>query len=538
MAAMLAHAQILEGSDVPAKVVVVQRPSPNSGWKVDAINEGRSPIGGVEPDLDRLVKEAVAKGLLSASHDADVTRDADVILVCVQTDKKGFGPDYGPMFEALAGVANALRHKPQGNVPVIIFESTLAPSSMATLVRDHFARYGLVDGRDILLGNSPNRVMPGRLVERVAASDKIVAGLHPATPKLIQRLYKWIVTGGTLHATNSLTAEVVKTLENAYRDVRIAYSAETVRYCDDHDFDYYQLREAVNQRLAQTDDATLDPNAVPSGGLLIPMVGVGGHCLPKDGVLLWWRKIESGADVTHSLILEARKINDASPAETLRLAERAFGPLRGRSVALMGAAYRFNSEDTRNSPTFPLGHLLLAQGCRVTIHDPHVKPRDQNVVGNNLADHFTNDMAKALDGADVVFFCTAHREYIAVAQELLAPNGRVQVVDGCNLVPRHDGDRYCGIGRGSQTPPKALVDAVHAGFRAMERGVANEVSSLVDFLNESYSDSAFTRIDFREVQRIAGTCVTGCEIVDAGPVSPPVAFNGFRSRLVELAGSD
>ncbi len=113
-----------------------------------------------------------------------------------------------------------------------------------------------------------------------------------------------------------MTAEIVKTLENAYRDVRIAFAAEIVRYCDEHDIDFYAVRDAVNKRLAQTDRASNDATAVPSGGVLVPTVGVGGHCLPKDGILLWWRKIESGADTSQALILESRKINDASPAET------------------------------------------------------------------------------------------------------------------------------------------------------------------------------------------------------------------------------
>ena len=215
MAALLAHARILEGSSQPAKVVVIQRASPTSGWKVEAINAGRSPIGGVEPDLDRIVAETAAAGLLSATHDINAARDADVILICVQTDKKGIEPDYDPLFEALNPLAEALKARPAGNIPLIIFESTLAPSSMATLIRDHFAGFGLVEGRDILLGNSPNRVMPGRLVERVASSDKIVAGLRAVTPMLIERLYRRIVTQGRLYPTNRLTAEIVKTLENA-----------------------------------------------------------------------------------------------------------------------------------------------------------------------------------------------------------------------------------------------------------------------------------------------------------------------------------
>jgi UDP-N-acetyl-D-mannosaminuronic acid dehydrogenase len=172
MAAMLAHARIREGSTEPARVLVVQRNSPTSGWKVDAINQGRSPIGGVEPDLDRIVKESVEAGLLTAAHDYDALSDADLILISVQTDKKGNEPDYGPLFEALTGIAQALGRKPAGNIPLIVFESTLAPSSMATVIKDHFARHGLIEGRDILLGNSPNRVMPGRLVERVADSTR------------------------------------------------------------------------------------------------------------------------------------------------------------------------------------------------------------------------------------------------------------------------------------------------------------------------------------------------------------------------------
>ncbi len=264
-------------------------------------------------------------------------------------------------------------------MPVIVFESTLAPSSMATVITDHFAKHGLIEGKDILLGNSPNRVMPGRLVERVAASDKIIAGLHPETPGLIRRLYSKIVTQGELHATNSMTAEVVKTLENAYRDVRIAYAAEVVRYCDAQDIDFFALRDAVNTKAKQEDTASSDPQAVPSGGLLVPMLGVGGHCLPKDGVLLWWRALEAGEDNSRSLILESRRINDQSPAETLRLAERAFGSLKGKRVALLGAAYRGNSEDTRNSPTLYFAKVLRAHGVQVQIHDPYVYATDANL---------------------------------------------------------------------------------------------------------------------------------------------------------------
>ena len=540
MAAMLAHARVREGSDAPAVVTVIQRNSPTSGWKVDAINAGRSPIGGVEPDLDRVVAEAVAAGLLSATYDYGAARDADVVLVCTQTDKRGLAPDYGPLFEALDGIAAALRDRPAGNVPLVVFESTLAPSSMTTLVRDLFARHGLVEGRDVLLGNSPNRVMPGRLVERVSTSDKLAAGLHPDTPGLIARLYANIVTKAVIHTTNSMTAEVVKTLENAYRDVRIAFAAEVARWCDARGVDFYALRARVNGAIAQADAADTDANAVPSGGVLVPTVGVGGHCLPKDGILLWWRALEADRSTRSSLILAARRINDASPAETLRMAEAAFGSLAGRAVTLLGAAYRFNSEDTRNSPTLALGLLLRAAGAKVTLHDPHVYPSDQNLARTGLTDAFTRDLDAAVGDADVIVLCTAHREYLDGRAAILAAAPRaVGVVDGCNAWRAVDmaGGRvgYVGIGRGAEAPSDALVDDVVASFRAVETGVANEVDALLRFLNERYAGDDFNAVRFSEVQRIARTCVTGCAVVDAGPVAALASKSGFASELAALA---
>src|SRR5665647_2919806 len=100
MAAMLANAKIKIGTNEPAKVIIVQRDSINSGWKVAAINSGKSVIGGIEPELDEITHEAVTAGILSASSDFSVLSDADVILVSIQTDKNedGFEPDYGPMF--------------------------------------------------------------------------------------------------------------------------------------------------------------------------------------------------------------------------------------------------------------------------------------------------------------------------------------------------------------------------------------------------------------------------------------------------------
>ena len=540
MAAMLANAKIKIGTDQPAKVVVVQRASVNSGWKVDSINSGKSVIGGIEPELDDITRAAVQAGTLSASSDFSVLSDADVILVSIQTDKKdGFEPDYGPMFGGLIKLAEALQKKPAGKVPLVIFESTLAPTTMDTLFREHFKKYGLEEGKDILLGNSPNRVMPGRLVERIRESDKLAGGLHPETPKLIAKLYNHIVTNGEVFQTNSLTAEIVKTLENAYRDVRIAFSTEIVRYCDANNINFYTVRDKVNALLAQSDNATTDPNEVPSGGLLIPMLGVGGHCLPKDGILLWWRNMQKGNDTTPSLILASRLINDDSPAYTFKQAEKTFGDLSKKKIALLGVAYRFNSEDTRNSPTLALANYLRDNNIAYIMHDPYVKEDDQNLLKYNQQDNCTNDINKALDGADFIIMGTAHKEYIDNFETIVLHKNIIGVMDACNIYnsKQFEGKeiKYAGIGRGTSEPESSFIDFVYQSFRTMEKGLGHELLGLINFYNTNYAYDEYNKVKFSEVQRLAKTCSTGCEIADHNPIKGVPEYKGFSSILAQKA---
>ncbi len=541
MAALIAAAKPRIGQTDPARVLVVQRESPTSGWKVDAINEGRSVIGGVEPGLDDVVRKAVAEGVLAATHDIAETADADIVLVCIQTDKQGTGPDYGPLFQGLDGLARALQGRPAGNLPLVIIDSTLAPSSMATVVRERFAACGLAEGRDVLLANSPNRVMPGRLVQRIRESDKLVAGLHPATPELVAQLYAHIVVKGRLLTTNSLTAEIVKTFENAYRDVRIAFAAELVRHCDAADIDFFALRDAVNRELEQADSASDDAAVVPTGGVLVPTIGVGGHCLPKDGVLLWWRFRDLGGDTDASLILAAREINDESPAVTAdRLAE-IYGAVACGKVALLGVAYRGDSEDTRNSPTLALAAVLRERGARVVLHDPYVRPADQNLVRSGFQENFTDDLTATLLDAELVVFCTPHQVYGRDIGAIGAAAAQaVGFFDGCNQVPpdrRHELNLpYAGLGRGCKKPATELVNEVANAFRRLEIGVANEMLYLTEALNTAYAEGEFNRVDFEKMRALAATCTTGCVLVDPASTAPRRPEHPqFDSHLVQRA---
>jgi hypothetical protein len=208
----------------------------------------------------------------------------------------------------------------------------------------------------------------------------------------------------------------------------------------------------------------------------------------------------------------------------------------------MGAAYRFNSEDTRNSPSLVLARLLLERDIKVTVHDPYVRPDDQNLARLRLESSFTRDVDRALEAASLAFFCTAHQVYADQRDRLLgaAPQLRA-VVDGCNLFRRQDflgsGIRYVGIGRGRRPAPPGFTDFVLEGFQAVEHGLANELRGLIEFLNDRYADGAFNRVDFEEVRRIAGTCVTGCRIAEPREVLRAPSWEGFSPRLAARAVS-
>jgi len=536
MAALLATANLWAPDGAMTRVTIVQRPSPTSGWKVGAINAGRSPIGALEPAIDELVAQGAGSGRLRATTQFGDIRDADVVLVCVQTERDGPGPDYTDLREALHGVAAALASRASASVPLVVIESTLAPTTLQTVVRPLFEEHGLHEGRDVLLAHSPSRLSRGGVVERIASTDKVIGTLSPETGARVAAVYERIVTRGTLHCTNATTAEVVKTLENATRDVRLAYAAEVGRYCDARDIDFFDVRRRVNARLA----AESGTSAAPCGGLLVPTVGVGGHSLPKDGPFLWWRALEEGTVPAHSLILEARRINDESPAEVLALVERFSGSVAGRSIALLGVAYRANSDDARNSPTLALARLLVARGARASLHDPHVSAVDQNLLRSGLAGSFHRDLADALATAEVVVVCVAHEQYLHGAKRWLPHAQRLRsVIDACNAYRAVEiaspAIRYAGIGRGIRRPTGALIDAVAAGLKAVMRGVGQEAAMLVQALNDRFARDEFGRVQMHEVRRLAACCVSRCNVAADEPVGEMPRVDDFRSRLVACA---
>lgn len=435
-------------ADVPGfRVTGVQRRSPRSGWKIDGLNAGRNPFEGDEPGLAELIhRVAVEKQSFRVQEDICACRDADVILIDVQTPVDG---NKVPQYESLREVsAGAGRHMKPG--ALVVIESTVGPGTTQHVVRPILEREsGLKAGQDFSLAFSYERVMPGKLLEYLIHFPRVVGGIDERSTRRAVELYRHIVQN-EITPTDCLTAEVAKTVENTYRDVNIAFANEMALVCESLGVDVFEVRDLVNAR--------------PDRHMHLPGAGVGGHCLPKDPWLLNQGVTAYGYKPVKSDLLEvARRINDSMPLHMAELVKdalaRAGTPLVGSRVAVLGIAYLENSDDTRNTPAVPLIKALRDLGVQVTGHDPFVRRADFKALdfGRHLnADiAFTQDLSQALRGSDCAVIVTKHRDYLDAGLFRAAQGMRMPVlVDGRGCIDEtacaDAGIAYRGVGKRGQ----------------------------------------------------------------------------------------
>ncbi|MBN1888390.1 MAG: nucleotide sugar dehydrogenase, partial [Thermoflexales bacterium] len=407
-------------ADVPGHTVTgVQRRSERSGWKIDCLNSGKSPFEGDEPGVAELIARVVAAGTFRATDDISVCKQANTILIDVQTPTDD---DHVPHYESLREVSASVGKYMQPDV-LIVIESTVAPGTTEHIVQPILEREsGLKAGRDFYLAFSYERVMPGKLLEYIINFPRVVGGIDEESTRRAVELYKTIVRR-EISATSALTAEMSKVVENAYRDVNIAFANEVALLCESMGVDVFEMRELINARHDRH--------------MHLPGAGVGGHCLPKDSWLLQYGVRTYGLNPPEMrLIPLARQINDGMPAHMLRLIEQGLQEkdvkLDGARVAVLGVSYLEDADDTRNTPAAALAHLLLACGAQVVAHDPYVRLPDwQRVLGDGHDVPLTSNLDEALAGADCVAIVTRHRQYFGLDPEQLRSSMRTPlVVDG------------------------------------------------------------------------------------------------------------
>jgi UDP-N-acetyl-D-mannosaminuronic acid dehydrogenase len=429
------------------EVTGIQRRSERSGWKIDWLNEGRSPIGGNEPELPEMLQKVVEEAKFKVTDDFTALVEADIIFVDVQTPTdNAHVPQYDSLKDACRQIGRYLRPG-----KLVIIESTVAPGTTEHIVKpileDHSGlKAGLPDGFGLCF--SYERVMVGRLIHNCREYPKIVGGIDEPSTKIAMEVYKKFVKG-EVHGTDIMTAEVAKTVENAYRDVQIAFANEVALMCEVLGTDVYRVREFVN---GLPNDPSV-PQANPVRNMHLPGAGVGGHCLPKDTWLLmhgYKQRARLGNEYPSSLLIDARYLNTWMPLHVVDLLEQALKEvdkeLSRSMVCILGYAFLENSDDPRNSPTVSLLRELGRRGAKYKIHDPYIKNADGYQIEQVLD--------TALKDCDAIVLMTRHDEYKSINPERLKGLLRTSVViDGRNLFNGEDylgqGFIFKGVGKGN-----------------------------------------------------------------------------------------
>lgn len=338
---------------------------------VEKLSAGR--VHFEEPDLDGLVAKAVRDGLLTAQL---TPSQADVYIIAVPTpvteDKKA----------DLSAVVNATRsivaYITKGSL--VILESTVPPGTTEDVVRPILEESGLRAGEDFFLAFCPERVLPGKIVAELVSNDRVIGGLDEASAKKAAEYYRKFVRGD-LFLTNLKTAETVKLIENSFRDVNIAFANEISLIADELGIDAWEVINLANKH--------------PRVNILNPGPGVGGHCIAVDP----WFLVEKMPEIS-LLITSARKRNDSMPDHIVSKIESVVKP--GARVACLGAAYKANVGDTRESPAIEIIEKLQHKGYEVYVVDPHVA----SLNGESLT-----TLDEALEKADCLVLLVDHSEF-------------------------------------------------------------------------------------------------------------------------------
>jgi UDP-N-acetyl-D-mannosaminuronic acid dehydrogenase len=341
-----------------------------------------------EPGLRTLVEAALKSGhLILASQ----PQPADAFLIAVPTPfhEDRLGEYNGERYKladlsAVAAAAEAIvPHLRKGNL--VVLESTSPPRTTVDLVAPILERSGLKAGTDFYLAYSPERVLPGQILRELIENARVIGGVTPESAQAGADLYATFVKGEIIQ-TDATTAEMVKLMENTYRDINIAIANEFSRLAERFGVDVWEAISLANRH--------------PRVKILSPGPGVGGHCISVDP----WFFVEAAPDLSR-LILTARQVNDSQPHFVFDLVQRAIGALRGKKIAALGLAYKPDVDDLRESPAVEIVHLLQDAGAQVIAYEPF-KP-EARLPGIQVA----SSLEQAVQQAETLLLLVNHTQF-------------------------------------------------------------------------------------------------------------------------------
>ncbi|MFE7082205.1 nucleotide sugar dehydrogenase [Priestia megaterium] len=357
-----------------------------------------------ENGLQERLESAVDNGHFTVGTTAEA---ADIFIIAVPS----------PINEDKTANLNYVREATKSIVPyvrkgnLVILESTVPPRTVEDVMLPVLKETGLELGSELFVSHSPERVIPGKVFEELVNNDRIVGGINEESSRLTVELYKTFVKGN-IHVTDATTAEMVKVIENTYRDVNIAFANELAKISEKIGVNAWEAIKLANYH--------------PRVNIHLPGPGVGGHCIAVDP----WFLTELQPELAKIISL-SRHTNDSMPEYTALKTKSLLdekGIQHGR-VAVLGLAFKGNIDDMRESPSTDVLHHLEKLGVDYTAFDPHIK--------ENKIERQTQSLDEAVAHADVILILTDHNEFKELLPSAVENHMRTKVIfDTKNCIQR------------------------------------------------------------------------------------------------------
>ncbi len=351
-----------------------------------------------EPGLNEVVQAAIQSGHF---HVSQKTVTADAFIIAVPTPfYDGKKADMRFVESAAESIVPVLR---KGNL--VVLESTSPPLTTRERVLPILEKSGLKAGQDFLLAYSPERVLPGKIMDELIHNSRVIGGIDQASAEAGRDLYRTFVEG-EIFTTDSATSEMIKLMENTYRDINIAIANEFSRLADRFGVDVWEAIAIANKH--------------PRVKILNPGPGVGGHCISVDP----WFFVEAAPDIS-LLINTARNVNDSQPDFVISLVKRALGDLSAKKIAVLGLAFKPDVDDLRESPAVEVVEKLHKAGAQVTACEPY-KP-DFKLEGVTI----DASLEEVVKSADAVMFLVGHTQFKALNPSVLQKATSARIIIDC-----------------------------------------------------------------------------------------------------------
>lgn len=355
----------------------------------------------VEDGLQNFFESAIRSGNLVVQEKPE---PADAFIIAVPTpildDKKA------DMRYVESAARSILPYLKKGDL--VVLESTSPPMTTLELVLPILEQTGLKVGKDLLLAYSPERVLPGKILVELVNNARVIGGFDQKSAVACKDLYQTFVEGEII-LTDSSTAELVKLMENTYRDVNIAVANEFSRLANRFHVDVWEAIQIANLH--------------PRVKILNPGPGVGGHCISVDP----WFLVEKAPDLS-KLIHTARLVNDSQPAFVVEKVIEILGDIRNKKIGVLGLSYKPDVDDIRESPAIKVVELLNSLGAEVKVYEPF---RSDQVEGVDSV----NEINYAIEDVDLILVLVGHSKFKHLDPNLLPKdNGRL-VLDTVNIIP-------------------------------------------------------------------------------------------------------